>query len=158
MKKSEEKFLEALEKVGLSRSLCESINDIRKAVFESEEESSGDIRDFLAKKAEEDEDKKFEENLIHNRFSNDHDVFIDPQKSEKKSPVKKDTGEKWEKRVELEDPYDLNWRGKKVKIVHGRGRGSIGVIDRVHNSKLYIDTDKYFDLEKDPWEVLAKSE
>jgi hypothetical protein len=158
MKKSEEKFLEALEKVGLSRSLCESINDIRKAVFENEEESTGDIRDFLAKKAEEDEDKEFEENLIHNRFSNDHDVFVKPRKSEKKIPVKKDTGEKWEKRVELEDPYDLNWRGKKVKIVHGRDKGSIGVIDRVHNSKLYIDTDKYFDLEKDPWEVLAKSE
>ena len=158
MKKSEEKFLESLEKAGLSRSLCESINDIRKAVFESEEESTGDIFDILAKKAEEDEDKEFEENLIHNRFSNDHDVFIEPRKPAKKSQAKKDTGEKWEKRVELEDPYDLNWYGKKVKIVSGRGKGSIGVIDRVHNNKLYIDTDRYFDLEKNPWDVLAKSE
>ncbi len=158
MRKSEEKFLEALEKVGLSRPLCESINDIRKAVFESEGESTGDIRDLLAEKDEEDWYKEFEENLIHNRFSNDHDVFIDPPKSEKKNPIKKDTGEKWEKRVELEDPYDLNWCGKEVKIVRGKGKGSIGVIDRVHKSKLYIDTDKYFDLEKDPWDVLAKSE
>ena len=41
MKKSELEFVEALRKVGLSRSLCESVNDIRKAVFEeaSREES-----------------------------------------------------------------------------------------------------------------------
>ncbi len=96
--------------------------------------------------------------MIQNRFSNHHDVFIDTPKCEKNNPIQKDTGEKWEKRVELEDPYDLNWCGKEVKIVRGKGKGSIGVIDRVHKSKLYIDTDKYFDLEKDPWDVLAKSE
>jgi hypothetical protein len=36
MKKNEEEFIKALVETGLSSSLCESINDIRKAVFESE--------------------------------------------------------------------------------------------------------------------------
>lgn len=41
MKKSEVEFVEALRKVGFSRSICESINDIRKVIFEeaSPEES-----------------------------------------------------------------------------------------------------------------------
>ena len=38
MKKSEVEFVDALRKVGLSRSLCESVNDIRKVIFEPEEE------------------------------------------------------------------------------------------------------------------------
>ncbi len=57
MKKSEVEFVEALRKVGLSRSLCESVNDIRKAVFESEEydEHSGELEvsDEFQKKVEE---------------------------------------------------------------------------------------------------------
>ena len=42
MKKSEVEFLNALRKVGLSRSLCESVNGIRKAVFEAEEDITPD--------------------------------------------------------------------------------------------------------------------
>ena len=39
--KHEIEFLEALKEIGISRSLCESINDIRRAIFEGEEEPSG---------------------------------------------------------------------------------------------------------------------
>lgn len=38
MNKNEVEFLNALRKIGFSRSLCESVNGIRKSVFESEED------------------------------------------------------------------------------------------------------------------------
>ena len=37
MKKNEVEFVRALSKIGLSRTLCESINDIRKTIFEESE-------------------------------------------------------------------------------------------------------------------------
>ncbi len=40
MNKNEVEFLNALRKSGFSRSLCESVNDIRKAVFESEDDNT----------------------------------------------------------------------------------------------------------------------
>ena len=39
MKKNEVEFLNALKKVGFSGSLCESISDIRKAIFENDDKS-----------------------------------------------------------------------------------------------------------------------
>ena len=61
MKKSEVEFVEALRKVGFSGTLCESINKIRKVVFESEGGSS--------------EDQEFKDKLEEYNRTHDKSVF-----------------------------------------------------------------------------------
>lgn len=100
---------------------------------------------------EDKEDDEHELDLLYRRrFSRNANPVVKPPKPPRRKP------EKWERRIELDDPFDDSVVGKEVKVVYGKGKGEIGVISRVHNGMVFVDTKRYFDMEKSPFDVRAK--